>query len=64
MSHFVLWRLTSQSFCKGTYKVYNLQLFRKKFNFIYECFYISSFASSSNTKLTLILLIAMGRYLL
>lgn len=58
----VLWRLTSQSFCKGTYKVYNLQLFAGNLTLFYDIFYFSSFASSSNTKLTLILLIAMGRY--
>lgn len=41
----VLWRLTSQSFCKGTYKVYNLQLFARNLTLFRNVFYISSSAS-------------------
>ena len=32
----VLWRLTSQSFCKGTNKVYNLQHFELFLTFTYH----------------------------
>ena len=39
MSHLVLWRLTSQSFCKGTYKVYNLQLFAGNLTLFMNVFY-------------------------
>ena len=40
MSHLVLWRLTSQSFCKDTYKVYNLQLFAINLTLFYDIFFI------------------------
>lgn len=52
----VLWRLTSQSFCKGTYKVYNLQLFAGNLTLFRNVFYSyiwfketpKSFASGRN----------------
>lgn len=38
MSHLVLWCLTSKSLCKGTHKVYSLQLFVINLTLFYDIF--------------------------